>query len=75
MSNELSCMPRTLVNPGKSTSVKSNTFGLYILNEMGSLLTPLFCPATLNVSCSISFLISLKSVNRLSIWRNWPHSL
>lgn len=42
---------------------------------MGSLLMPLFCPATRNVSCSISRRISSNSVKRLSICRNWPHSL
>jgi hypothetical protein len=65
----------TLVNPGKSTNVKSKTLGLYIRRLIGSLLIPLFWPATLNVSRSISFRISLKSVNRLSTWRNCPHSV
>lgn len=56
----------TLVSPGKSTNVRSKTFGLYIRRLIGSLLIPLFWPATLNVSRSISFRISSKSVNRLS---------
>jgi hypothetical protein len=63
------------VRPGRSTSVKSSTCGLYILSDIGNLLTPLFCPATRKVSCSISLRISSKSVNRLSTWRNWPHSV
>jgi len=33
---------RTFVNPGRSTKVKSSTFGLYIRKDIGSLLTPLF---------------------------------
>ena len=65
----------TFVNPGKSTKVKSKTSGLQIRRDMGSLLTPLFCPATRNVSCSISFRTSWKSVNLLSTWRNWAHSV
>lgn len=64
----------TFVKPGRSTSVRSRTLGLYILKLMGSLLIPLFCPATRNVSASISFRISAKSVNLLSVWRNWAYS-
>jgi hypothetical protein len=73
--NALQCSGTyTFVKPGRSTSVRSRTLGLYILKLMGSLLIPLFCPATRNVSASISFLISAKSVNRLSVWRNWAYS-
>jgi len=63
-------MQLTLVSPGRSTRVRSKTSGEYIRRDIGNLLTPLFCPATLKVSCSISFLISLKSVNFLSMCRN-----
>lgn len=64
----------TFVKPGRSTNVKSNTFGLYILRLIGSLLIPLFWPATRKVSASISLRISPKSVKRLSVCKNWAYS-
>lgn len=42
ISKEKKNILHTFVNPGRSTKVRSSTCGLYILNEMGSLLTPLF---------------------------------
>ena len=65
---------QAFVRPGRSTKVKSSTSGLYIRRDMGSLLMPLFWPATRKVSCSISFLISWKPVNFWSMCRNCPHS-
>lgn len=51
------------------------TRSLKILRWIGSRLIPLFPPATLNVSLSISFLISLKLVKRrLGACRNSPYS-
>jgi hypothetical protein len=49
---------------GKIDQVSSSTLGLYILKWIGSLDTPPFWPATRNVSCSISCLISAKSIKQ-----------
>ena len=53
----------TLVRPGRSTRVKSTTFGEKIVNEIGWFDIPLFFPAMLAVCLSISSRTSLKSVN------------
>ncbi|KAH3665787.1 hypothetical protein OGAPHI_003975 [Ogataea philodendri] len=48
------------VRPGKSTIVKLRTFGEYTFKLIGILLIPLFLPAILAVSFSISFLMLSK---------------
>jgi len=64
-----------LVKPGKSTKVRLRTLGLKIFRWMGSLLIPLFKPATRAVSASISLRTASKSVNLCpGEWRNSAHS-
>ena len=63
------------VRPGKSTKVRLRTLGLKIFKWIGSLLIPLFNPATLAVSASISLRTAPKSANLWpGEWRNSAHS-
>lgn len=65
----------TFVSPGRSTSERFRTDVEYILRTIGSVQTPLLCPALRLVSCSISLQISPKSVKTFPfVWRNFPHS-
>mmetsp|Transcript_11015 Transcript_11015/g.21820 ORF Transcript_11015/g.21820 Transcript_11015/m.21820 type:complete len:224 (+) Transcript_11015:955-1626(+) len=65
----------TLVMPGRSTSVRSGTWGDVMRNLMGLCEIACFFPVMRSVSSSISFLMSLKTVNLFfGQCRNSPHS-
>lgn len=73
--NYLLLNKHTFVSPGRSTSERFRTDVEYILRTIGSVQTPLLCPALRLVSCSISLQISPKSVKTFPfVWRNFPHS-
>mmetsp|Transcript_9629 Transcript_9629/g.19563 ORF Transcript_9629/g.19563 Transcript_9629/m.19563 type:complete len:227 (+) Transcript_9629:947-1627(+) len=65
----------TRVIPGRSTSVRSSTRGLYIFNTMGSGDTPFPFPTVRRVSTSISLRMSRNEPKRCSPrWRKVPYS-
>lgn len=68
-------MQSTFMRPGKSTNVRLSIWGEKILRLIGKRLMPLFWPAILAVSASISCLTWSKSeYRRPGMWRNSAHS-